>query len=57
MEKLWDKDIKRLVELKRQGILNEDHFVEMEEYYLVSRDDIITCLTVEEMKNEVVGSN
>jgi hypothetical protein len=52
MEKLWDKDIERLFELKNKGILEERDLLEIEKYYSVNRDDIIICLTVAELRNK-----
>jgi hypothetical protein len=54
MIKLWEEDIKRLLQLKIKGTLEEKDLLEMEDYYTVTRFEIITCLTVAEMRSEII---
>jgi len=51
-ERTWKKDIKRLLQLKTEGIkVEEDDMDEVAEYYGETRDEVIACLIAEEINN------
>jgi hypothetical protein len=50
-ERTWEEDIKRLIELKENGELNETDVEEMAEYYNENTDEVYACLIVESIAN------